>query len=219
MLSVGREFLYSAASITDEAIQDGRNCFELVPEVEAAQAELHMLDALLQLPNFGFTLLPIQLKQLPNRIDVIPYLLKGQPGNYKDLESLRSIAKLLGLNTHEDHLEVDLMIGQAALESQDYEVAEEVANGLMRGGLKKAWRLCASLAQDAGDHIQNAQKQNLLAFAVANCPEENLTSMVDKLLLASEEKNSGINNLIMSCLLSWSLLLVVCQLVMTLKML
>lgn len=192
MLSVGREFLYSAASIDDEAIHDARKCFELLPEVGAAQSELHTLDALLQLPNFGFTLLPIQLKQLSNRIDVIPYLLKGQPGNYKDLESLRSIAKLLGLSTHEDHLEVELMIGQAALESQDYEVAIEVANGLMKGGLKKAWRFCASLAHNAADHIQDVQKKNLLAFAVAVCPEENLTNMVDELLLANVEKNTGV---------------------------
>lgn len=180
-MSVGREFLYSASSLEDDSVVDAKACFELIPNVQAAKQELETLDALQQLPRFGFSLVPMQLKQLQSRIDVIPFLLQAQPDNYRDLEALRSIAELLGLRTHEEHLEVDLIIGEAALKAEDYKHAELIASGLVKGRLKKAWRLCLAIAQTGHEHITQAAQEALLVFAAAHCPDDELVGIIENL--------------------------------------
>lgn len=193
-MSVGREFLYSSSSLDDESIIDAKKCFELIPNVQAAKEELHTLDALQQLPQFGFSLVPMQLKQLPGRIDVIPYLLQAQPENYKDLDAVRSIAELLGLRTHEEHLEVDLMIGEAALLAKDYKHAELVASSLIKGGLKRAWRLCSKIVQTGSEHISKVAQGDLLVFAAAHCPDDELVNIIDALNLCQETDESKTPN-------------------------
>ncbi|GMH35143.1 hypothetical protein BSKO_03011 [Bryopsis sp. KO-2023] len=191
VLSVGREFLYSSSSLQDEAISDARKSFQLLPESEAANTELATLDALLELPQFGVTLLPMQLKQLPSRIDVIPHILQAQPDNYKDLDTLRGVAKLLGLDSHEEHVKVDLMIGQAALEAGDFEVAQEVSTGLAKEGPGAAWELCASVAVEGGERVGRDRRKTLLGFAVAHCPEDRLMDLVEALKSCDAEENGG----------------------------
>jgi hypothetical protein len=77
VIEVAQELTNSCSSLDDPCLQDARRCLELLLPYNstAAQYELDMLEVLLRLPEFGVSLLPAELRGLPDKSVVLKRVL------------------------------------------------------------------------------------------------------------------------------------------------
>eukprot|EP00803_Ostreobium_quekettii_P005687 evm.model.scf_476.2 EVM.evm.TU.scf_476.2 scf_476:13747-23862(-) len=191
VLSAGREFLYSASSLDVPAVSDARECFQLLPDSQAARLELKVIEALQMLPaRFGLNVLPMQMKQ-SSRSQVLQHAVTTRAENYKDREGLKILAGLLDVTDPNELSELDIMVGWAALHAGDLAAAQEIAVSLMKTGFENAWEFCGAVGQFAhrtdveqGVNVETCMK--LLAFATVYCPDDRKMGFV-KALEASGE--------------------------------
>ncbi|CAD7704876.1 unnamed protein product [Ostreobium quekettii] len=187
VLSAGREFLYSASSLDVPAVSDARECFQLLPDSQAARLELKVIEALQMLPaRFGLNVLPMQMKQ-SSRSQVLQHAVTTRAENYKDREGLKILAGLLDVTDPNELSELDIMVGWAALHAGDLAAAQEIAVSLMKTGFENAWEFCGAVGQFAhrtdveqGVNVETCMK--LLAFATVYCPDDRKMGFVKTLV-------------------------------------
>lgn len=88
VISASRDYSYNATSLTAPAIRQAQQCLEALPDSAAATAELHVIQALLQMHrDYGFSMLPSALKEVcmcslhqqPKSLHAVRILLRPAP--------------------------------------------------------------------------------------------------------------------------------------------
>ena len=196
VLSAGREFLYSASSLDAPAVSDAQECFQLLPDSQAAKLELKVVEALQMLPaRFGLNVLPMQIKQ-SSRSQVLQNAVTIRAENYKDMEGLRILAGLLDVTDPNELSELDIMVGWAALHAGDLAAAQEIAVSLMKTGFENAWEFCGAVGQfghrmEAEEGVDFETRLKLLAFATVYCPDDKKMGFVKALEASGEGCTTG----------------------------
>ncbi|KAK9810372.1 hypothetical protein WJX72_009621 [[Myrmecia] bisecta] len=88
VLAAGREYFYSANSLTGPEISAAKQCLAVLPESTAARAELDTIAAVLKLQDYGITVLPMQFRQIADRMEIMEQLLQAHPDAYTDIRAL-----------------------------------------------------------------------------------------------------------------------------------
>jgi hypothetical protein len=89
VVSVAREILDSAPALDSPEISEAKRCLELASQSDAAAAELQLMSALGQLQRQGLALLPAEVRQMQDRLQVVDRLLAARPDAYERQEQVR----------------------------------------------------------------------------------------------------------------------------------
>ena len=161
-------------------IEMARNCLALVPGSKAVTAEENMIEAVTtKLPMLGVTLLPLEVRQVKDKIEVLQMALSAHSDAYLNLPELMEIAMLLGLDSPGDKANVEAAIAREAAAAGDFDLARDLCLGLVKKGHGAIWDLCAALARgpEMGSIDLNSRK-GLLGFALAHCDEESVGELL-----------------------------------------
>ncbi len=133
VVEVAREALYSASDMGDGNVDQAVACLELLPGSKVARRELDGIAALRRLPEFGVSMLPAQLRDLPDRRQLLRTVMTGRGGRvssagdgsaaaapaaggssgvapWRRLSDVLEVAALLGLDGRDTEMEVGLYI-------------------------------------------------------------------------------------------------------------
>ena len=180
--SVAREFLFSAASFSDDAV--GQTCEilscapeQVVEHTTTASESFETLNSLRAmvltgqlLLKFGVDVAPLKLKQdgvsfsvssdATVKFELVRLCLEHEYA-YKNNAGIWSLAEVLQLtrNAH-DVDNVELLLGEAALSSGDVLEAEKSVSKVIEKGMPNAWRFVSEFVQTVQS---NEEKQDMLS--------------------------------------------------------
>lgn len=157
-----------------------RNCLALLSRNLAVTAEENIIEAVtVKLPMLGVSLLPLEFRQVKDRMDVVRMALSARSDAYLNLPELMEVAMLLGLNSPSDIARVEAAIAREAAGAGDFALAQDLCLGLVKKNHGEIWDLCAALAR--GSHTESMDpiiRTQLLGFALSHCDEESIGQLL-----------------------------------------
>jgi hypothetical protein len=109
----------------------------------------HDLIAAVKIINdFNVTnLLPIKIRSMDNRFDIVKLILEKNSSAYKEHEKLVNLGKLLGLNKiNKNCEEIILLICEHSITKQNLQIALLMSKNLIKYNYKEAWKCTKELA-------------------------------------------------------------------------
>ena len=139
-------------------------------------AEENIIEAVtVKLPMLGVSLLPLEFRQVKDRMDVVRMVLSARPDAYLNLPEIMEVAILLGLNSPPDIVSVEAAIAREAAGAGDFALAQDLCLGLVKKNHGEIWDLCAALARGSQtEGIDPTARTQLLGFALSYCDEESI---------------------------------------------
>ncbi|GAB2265039.1 hypothetical protein Dimus_000106 [Dionaea muscipula] len=180
VIQTAREYFFSASSLACPEIWKAKECLDLFPSSRSVKAEADIITALtVKLPNLGVHILPMQYKQILDPMEIIKMAFTSQAGSYLNVDELIEVARLLGLDSHEDVCAVQEAIAREAAVAGDLQLAFDLCTVLARKGHGPVWDLCAAIAR--GPEIENMDiisRKQLLGFALSHCDDESIGELL-----------------------------------------
>ncbi|KAI5070390.1 hypothetical protein GOP47_0014733 [Adiantum capillus-veneris] len=181
IIQVSRDYLFSASTLDSLEIEKSRLCLNLVPESKNIASELDYIETVTKrLPALGVSMLPLQVKQTKDPMDIVRKSLIGSSSEGElQVDDVLDIAKSLGLNSGDQIDEVKEAIARQAAASGQIGLALHLCHGLMRRGHKAVWELCAALARGPELEEINLQlRKELLGFAISYCDDSSISQLL-----------------------------------------
>ncbi|KAL2652320.1 hypothetical protein R1flu_020448 [Riccia fluitans] len=180
VLRIAREYFYSAPSLDSTSIEKAKECLNLLPPSQALTAELNIVDAVTErLPSLGVTLLPLQFRQLKDKMEAVKMAISSEPGAYSYVPEIMNLASLLGLTSEDEQAAVEAAIAREAAGAGDFGLARDLCLGLVRKGHGHIWDLCAALGRGPDfDGMDLSTRKELLSFALAHCDVESVGELL-----------------------------------------
>eukprot|EP00250_Pteridium_aquilinum_P020730 c24921_g1_i2 orf=108-4601(+) len=181
IIQASRDFFFSASSLDSLEIEKARLCLNLVPESKSIAAELDYINTVTnKLPALGVLLLPMQVKQTKDPMEIVrKALISSSSKGDLLVDDVLDIARSLGLNSEDQIAEVKEAIARQAAASGQISVALHFCLELMRRGYKAVWELCAALARGPELEGINLQvRKELLGFAISHCDETSIGQLL-----------------------------------------
>lgn len=175
---------------------------KIVPASPAVRAELDLIEATHQLTEYkvyhrpGIRIMPIQIRQASNRLDLISRLLSTNPEAYRQSSRIVELARKLGYRDDRvAEIRVMAMLADAALRDEHYEVTYHICMDLVEKGRKAtaltatnpvikseindvSWRICYEVGKN--DAYRDLEKRMILiAFALTMCPREQAVDILN----------------------------------------
>lgn len=187
-LNKGKEILKQTAdeyiqfyspSINDN-LQYARMCYEFFEknnlideEIKRELAFIEVLEILYK--DFNIKLLPSKIKNMP-LMDLFTSILSTDHKSYTKIILIMRISKLLNCSEQIEG-QVLSLVGKEALKQQDHKTVVNMCNDIMNRNLNYSWDLCYQAAMDPemANTIEINQKVALLSFALAYCPESDIS--------------------------------------------
>ena len=204
VVEVAREYVNSAAGANDDAIALAERCLAVLPVVRerafdddeeiwehpAVHAERHLIEAVRILSDLDMALLPVQLRLMDDKGDLIGNILASVPVACTKIDTLLRLARLLDLATPEQQNAVRVRVADAAMDHKEYETAMTLCQRVMQDAFADAWTACRRLAttRDAYPVLSRRDRSTLLAFAVAHCPPDEVDDVLGLWQRADEGK-------------------------------
>ncbi|KAG0610271.1 hypothetical protein M758_7G052400 [Ceratodon purpureus] len=180
VLETAREFFYSAPSLDSSAIEMARNCLALLSRNLAVTAEEEIIEAVtVKLPMLGVSLLPLEFRQVEDKMDVVRMALSARSDAYLNLPEIMEVAMLLGLKSPSDIARVEAAIAREAAGAGDFALAQDLCLGLVKKNHGEIWDLCAALARGSQiEGVDSTARTQLLGFALSYCDEESIEQLL-----------------------------------------
>lgn len=161
-------------------IWKAKECLNLLSSSGIVKAELDTIDAItVKLPRLGVTLLPVQFKQIKEKMEIVKMAITSQTGAYLHVAEIIEIAKLLGLSSPDDISAVQEAIAREAAVAGDLHLARDLCIELAKKGHGQAWDLCAAIARGPSlDDMDDNSRKQLLGFALSHCDEESISELL-----------------------------------------
>lgn len=143
-------------------------------------AEENIIEAVtVKLPILGVSLLPLEFRQVKDRMDVVRMALSARSDAYLNLPEIMEVAMLLGLNSPYDIARVEAAIAREAAGAGDFALAEDLCLGLVKKNHGEIWDLCAALARGSQiERIDPTARTQLIGFALSYCDEESIGELL-----------------------------------------
>ncbi|KAG2183026.1 hypothetical protein INT44_006007 [Umbelopsis vinacea] len=173
-------------------------CLKVVPPNQLIQQEMNLIEATHHLTTEfnvfyrpGIPIMPMQVRQSKNRLELISRLLASNPGAYRKSARIIDLAKKLGLqNDKTTEIRVLNMLSAAALAEEDYETSyrlckntltqvleseAEIHNSKLKAEMKEiTWSSCFQLGK-LDVYTDKTKRLELLAMALVLCPADRLS--------------------------------------------
>ncbi|RUP51579.1 secretory pathway protein Sec39-domain-containing protein [Jimgerdemannia flammicorona] len=174
---------------------------KIVSASPAIRAELDLIEATHQLTEYkvyhrpGIRIMPIQIRQASNRLDLISRLLSTNPEAYRQSSRIVELARKLGYrNDRVAEIRVMAMLADAALRDEHYEVTYHMCMDLVEKGRKAAtplgnsttkteindvsWRICYEVGKNEA-YRDLEKRMTLIALALTMCPREHAVDILN----------------------------------------
>lgn len=170
----------------------------MVPTTPVIQQEMNLIEATHHLTTEfnvfyrpGIPIMPMQVRQSKNRLELISRLLASNPGAYRKSARIIDLAKKLGLqNDKTTEIRVLNMLSAAALAEEDYETSYRLCkntltqvleseagihNSKLKAEMKEiTWSSCFQLGK-LDVYTDKTKRLELLAMALVLCPADRLS--------------------------------------------
>lgn len=176
-----KDYINSANSLSDPMLGLAERCLKLLsakiiqnhPDARDEQDFLNGLKMIEE--HFDLSLLPVQIRLMDNpRLELIKKLLQKNPNSYKKSSIILKISSLLRICSDEDNISRDnrvlLMLGDAALNDQDYNTCYTMCQKIMSNNCSIGWTLCLKLGRQ-DNYDEPRHKLDLLSFALSHCED------------------------------------------------
>ncbi|XP_010272299.1 PREDICTED: MAG2-interacting protein 2 isoform X2 [Nelumbo nucifera] len=180
VIQAAKDYFFSASSLACTEIWKAKECLSIFPSSKAVKEEADIIDALtIKLPNLGVTLLPMQFKQISNKMEIIKMAITSQSGAYLNVDELIEIAKLLGLRSQDQIAAVQEAVAREAAVAGDLQLAFDLCLVLARTGHGAIWDLCAAIARGPVlENMEISSRRQLLGFALSHCDEQSVGELL-----------------------------------------
>ena len=191
VLAAARDLFYSSKSPSSVTVDQAKRCLGIVKHSSAIQQELDTIAAVKQLPSLGVEVAPSQLRSMVNKMDIIEVVLERHPDPARNIQRIVHLAESLGLDSPEEHQQVELLVAQSALQNGNLSECHKVLGKLIDENFAPAWELAHLLAcaKSHTEHV-SGDREVLMSFAIANCPEDKLLTLLES-FKALELKEDG----------------------------
>ncbi|KAL3677465.1 hypothetical protein R1sor_027413 [Riccia sorocarpa] len=180
VLRIAREYFYSAPSLDSSSIEKAIECLNLLPPSQTLRAELNIVEAVTErLPALGVTLLPLEFRQLKDKMEAVKMAISSEPEAYSNVPEIMDLASLLGLTSADEQAAVEAAIARQAAGAGDFGLARDLCLELVRKGHGEIWDLCAALGRGPDfDLLDLGTRKELLSFALAHCDVESVAELL-----------------------------------------
>lgn len=210
ILDCSRDYVNSAGSTGDKTIALAKKCLHLLPQDTLnnqadVREELDLIGALEVIDEFWtLPLLPVQIRLMDQpRIQLIYHLLQHNKA-YKQISRVLQVAHLARVYLDCDPTirdgKVLIVLGEAAIDDQDFKSCWNVCERLMDLECHESWKLCLNLALNTNSL---SHKLSLLSFALTYCEDGDHTAkrinqilnLIEKSRLQLEQEQSSLRGL------------------------
>ena len=184
LLDISIEFFNSASGAQDPALGHAKQTLNMAPKLgDKIMAELHLIEASMLITNLGSSLLPLQLRLMNNRSDVIARVLKDNPSIYADAASVRKLCVLLNINDALDgNAQIQLMLLNGAIQAGDFPEAARLILSLLdvKCSAKTQHDICKKTLLFLQDKrwANHSSKQKIMKKLIASCPGSELQTVL-----------------------------------------
>jgi len=171
---------------------------KVVPATAVIQQEANLIEATHHLTTEfnvfyrpGIPIMPMQVRQSKDRLELISRLLSSNPGSYRKSARIIDLAKKLGLQDDKaTDIRVLTMLSAAALAEDDYETSyrlckntltkvleteSDIHNSKLKMEMKEiTWSSCFQLGKLEA-YTDKTKRMELLAMALVLCPADRLS--------------------------------------------
>ncbi|KAI3756951.1 hypothetical protein L6452_04483 [Arctium lappa] len=180
IILAAREYFFSASSLSCSEIWKAKECLNILPSSRNVMIEADIIDALtVKLPRLGVNILPMQFRQIKDPMEIIKLAITSEGGAYLNVDELIEIAKLLGLNSHDEISAVQEAIAREAAVAGDLRLAFDLCLVMAKKGHGPVWDLCAALARGpALENMDISSRKQLLGFALSHCDKDSIGELL-----------------------------------------
>lgn len=202
VIDAEREFFDNATSgnMNSGSMKQAWDCLKILPPTTEIKKEINLIEATHTLIHEykvqdrpGITLMPIQIRQSKNRLELISKLINNKVGMYQHHEQVLELVRKLGYG---DDLLAKIkalaMLASAALVEEDYSESYKLCHITVAAALDKntskpkkyndeidqsAWQICFNLGKvEAFDDIN--RRLDVLSMAMTLSPVENICDVL-----------------------------------------
>ncbi|RUS21516.1 secretory pathway protein Sec39-domain-containing protein [Endogone sp. FLAS-F59071] len=201
VIDASKEFFDNAESgnMNTGNLKLAYECLKIVPASPAVRAELDLIEATHQLTEYkvyhrpGIRIMPIQIRQASNRLDLISRLLSTNPEVYRQFSRIVELARKLGYRDDRvAEIRVMAMLADSALRDEHYDVTYHICMDLVEKGRKVtapnptikseindvSWRICYEVGKNEA-YRDLEKRMMLIAFALTMCPREQAVDILN----------------------------------------
>ncbi|XP_055332627.1 NBAS subunit of NRZ tethering complex-like [Paramacrobiotus metropolitanus] len=177
LVTVGKEYFNNSDNWKDPRLQHARRCFELIQEVsEDARRELKLIAALDLLHMCGVDAEPLDLRTNPDRFRFVQQVLNVNNTIYKYVDRVMELTDALEIKEKARIVE---MVAGKAFDRNEYAFCRDLCERLMDEKRESSWEICLKLAT-VDEFPDTDFKKDLFIFAVASCPADRLSEVMEK---------------------------------------
>nr|XP_018907735.1 PREDICTED: neuroblastoma-amplified sequence-like [Bemisia tabaci] len=173
VLKAARSYFNNSATVSDNSMVLAKVCLRLMPEENKDICdELDLIAAVHLLSEFKVVLLPMQVRQCPDRMKMIDKCLKSRPDNYCKTDKLFKLAKLLRIHETDSRLrEATILLKclEVSFEAKNYSFCGQKCLSFIREEQPLGWEICRNVA-NCEEYKDLETRKKLAVFSLAYCP-------------------------------------------------
>ncbi|XP_071861564.1 NBAS subunit of NRZ tethering complex isoform X2 [Bombus fervidus] len=186
ILDASKEYFNSSKSLTDSNMELARACLHLIIDDNAQiKEEYDLINSLQILNEFYIDILPLQVRLMQDRLQLIKDCLNKRVDAHKSRQRLLTLANYLRIERNNSRMregKVLELIAKKALEVKDFNVCAATCQQLMQNNYIPAWTVALELGF-CGDYEDLKTRQKCLWFAINNGPSDMLSKALDQIYL------------------------------------
>ncbi|XP_022250297.1 neuroblastoma-amplified sequence-like [Limulus polyphemus] len=181
VLVAAQEYFNSSATLSDPCMALAKASLQLLQDVPPSiEDELDLISSLSLLDEFSVNILPLQVRQCQNRLELVKKALLSKPGAYKQPQKVLKLAHLLrvcGNNKKECEGKTLSLVAESAFQAADYEACYGACRRLLDGCHSEGWKVCQLLGQ-CQEFKNLSARLALLTFAISYCASDLLEDLL-----------------------------------------
>ncbi|XP_015111242.1 neuroblastoma-amplified sequence [Diachasma alloeum] len=150
VVEAARRYFDSSKSLHDPTMELAKACLNLIDEDDkVVQREFDLINALQVLDEFSLNILPLQVRNCPNKLKLIENCLDTCEGAYKRQQRLLTLSSYLHLDTHnQKHREGKILslIATKSFQVEDFATCASTCKQLIDSSYSPAWGIIHKLA-------------------------------------------------------------------------
>ncbi|KYM76506.1 Neuroblastoma-amplified sequence [Atta colombica] len=186
ILVASKEYFNGSRMLTDPHMELAKTCLDLIEDDNINIKEEYDLIKSLQILNeFNIDILPLQVRLMIDRLNLIERCLNNQKDAYKNQQRLLILATYLRIEGNNSRLregKISELIAKKSFETEDYSTCATICMQLAENNYLPAWEICLNLGRC--DNYQDLKiRQKCLWFAVNNGPSDILGNVLEHMYL------------------------------------
>lgn len=182
VLKAARDYVDSSRNFADESVNFAKAVLSIIVDrVDPIEAEIDLIKSLNLLDEFGIDDLPLQIRAMPEKIELLKRIFNNSSSAYKQIQKLFKLADYLrisGADSRTRKSKVFFLAAQSAISAEDLNVAGNYCRELMRLNWAPAWQICFQLAKFERKNVD--EQLEFLSFSMLFCPAEKIFAVIQR---------------------------------------